>query len=653
MSPLQTYCQNQAATNHHLSLLWGILVWGILVSTSLVATSEEIISESPITATERNHWSFRPLQRRAVSEFETVPSARQRLDVFILSQVKKHQLEPENEALRSTLGRRLFFDLCGLPPHPRQLERFLRDASPDAYERLVDQLLASPHHGEHWAQYWLDLARYAETDGFEFDAIRKDAWKYRNWVIDALNLNMPYDRFLAMQVAGDELAPEDPQGRIATMFCLCGPDMPDINSQEERRHNVLNELAATVGSVFLGLQIGCAQCHNHKFDPVSQADFYRFRAIFEPAVQIIKNQSLHALAETSTSISPNYLMVRGDWRRPGPEVQPAVPRIANPSENPLHIDKLPNSTGRRTALAAWLTQADNPLTARVITNRLWQYHFGKGLAPASSDFGSGSQPSHPDLLDWLARDLVQHGWNLKHLHRMIVTSRTYRQKRASAVKSIHDPENVWLSYFSMRRLSGETIRDAMLASSDFLSSTRSERGVMPPLPEELRKTLLKNQWQVTEPMASHYRRSIYVFARRNLRYPIFDAFDRPDGNISCPQRDQSTTAPQSLLLLNSTLSLEAAQHLAGCLLRQHKNIDEPTFQEMFQRVFSRSPTPLELETVSRFYKIQVDLLTAEARNTKSLALPIPFPTKIDPYMAAALTDVCLAMFNSNEFLYLD
>ena len=631
----------------------------VLVNTCFIfcfraTVAAEDIGEAPITADDRDHWSFKPLVRSAVPSPQTRAWAGNSIDLFILERLDAKQLTPQSEADRVALIRRLFFDLLGLPPSIEAVDAFTSEQRPDAYERLVDRLLASHHYGEHWAQHWLDLARFAETDGFEHDKVREDAWKYRDWVIDALNADLPYDRFITLQLAADEIAPNDKQHTIATSFCLSGPDMPDINSQEERRHNVLNELTSTVGSALLGLQVGCAQCHDHKYDPISQADFYRLRAIFEPALQVKKNKSLSVLGLEQGFVPVSHLMLRGDWQRPGPEVRAAVPRIADLSGAALDLPPDAPAAGRRAALAAWLTTAENPLTARVIANRVWQYHFGSGLSQTPSDFGIvGDSPTHPELLDWLATELIEQGWSLKYLHRLIVTSATYRQASSTTEATASDPSNLWLSRFPRRRLSGEAIRDAMFAVSEALNTESHGPGVMPPLPEELLKTLLKDQWKASERESAHYRRSIYLFARRNLRYPIFDAFDRPDANATCAQRGRSTTAPQSLLLLNSAFSLDAAQRLAGSVLAVRDEVDEHSVKEVFRRVLSRPPRDEELAMLIEFVTQQASQLSQESRAREELALPTRCPASIDPYAAAAFTDMCLALFNSNEFIYID
>lgn len=619
-----------------------------------VAQANDLLeSEAPITDEDRDHWSFHRLERPAVPDVEANDWLKTAADHFIFAKLAAKQLAPQSEADRITLIRRLHFDLLGLPPSIEVVDAFVADRRPDAYERLVEQLLASHHYGEHWAQRWLDLARFAETDGFEHDKVREDAWKYRDWVIDALNADMPYDRFVALQLAADEVAPAEKQHAIATTFCLAGSDMPDMNSQEERRHLVLNELTSTVGGVLLGLQVGCAQCHDHKYDPISQGDFYRMRAIFEPALQVAKNKSLGILQMEKRFTPVSHLMLRGDWQRPGPKVHAAVPRIVDWSIEATGLSKSDSPNGLRAAFANWLTDAENPLTARVIANRIWQYHFGAGLSRTPSDFGIvGDEPTHPELLDWLATELMEQNWSIKPLHRMIVTSATYRQASLAEVAE-RDSSNLWLSRFPRRRLSGESIRDAMLCASGTLDTRAHGPGVMPPLPDELVKTLLKNQWETSDREADHYRRSIYLFARRNLRYPIFEAFDRPDGNASCAQRGRSTTAPQSLLLLNSSFSLDAAQRLAGSVLAFHHKVDKLAVRDAFRRVLIRQPRDEEQKTLLEFVMQQAAQLNEEARPREQLALPLPYPSSVEPFAAAAFTDMCLALFNSSEFIYID
>jgi hypothetical protein len=629
------------------------------------AAAAEALVETPITDGDRDHWSFRQLVRPPLPPLPPVSGvgwSRGAIDRFVLARLDTERLRPAPEADRATLARRLSFDLLGLPPSLELVDEFRADPSADAYERLVDRLLASPHYGPRWAQHWLDLARFAETDGFEHDKPRDTAWQYRDWVIDAWNSDMPFDQFVRWQIAGDLLEPDNAAAVTATAFCLSGPDMPDINSQEERKHNLLNEMTATVGSVILGLQVGCAQCHDHMFDPISQADFYRLRAFFQPAVQPQRDKSLMTLTHATAEDERSYLLIRGDWRRPGPELHAAFPRIANPQATDARAVA---GASPRWRLAQWLTSADNPLTARVFVNRLWQHHFGRGLCNSPSDVGAmGDLPSHPELLDWLACELIDSGWQIKRLQRLIVTSSVYRQQSYAPCPDKVDPsawadswhrdaEATLLSRFPRRRLEAEAVRDAMYAVSGSLNTQMGGPGVRPPLPSELVETLLSGQWTVSPRQADHYRRSAYVFARRNLRYPLLAAFDRPAANSSCAARAVSTTAPQALLLLNSAMSLDAAQRLAGAVWDQAGADVDQQINQAFRRALGRPPNENERHKLQQFCQQQTELIRAEGRPRSSLALPITRQPIADQCAAAALTDLCLALINSSEFLYID
>ncbi|NQV25318.1 MAG: DUF1549 domain-containing protein [Rhodopirellula sp.] len=596
-------------------------------------------SEPKITDEHREHWSFSPLIRPKVPA-EELAWSRNAIDAFVLKKLVDAGLSPAPEASRETLLRRLTFDLTGLPPTLAQIDEFLGDDSLAAYVRLVDRLLESPAYGERWAQHWLDLARFAETDGFEHDKLRPDAWKYRDWVISAFNDDMPYDEFVRLQLAGDESGSAN---RVATGFLTCGPDMPDINLQDERRHSFMNEMTSTVGSVFLGLQVGCAQCHDHKYDPISQLDFYRLRAFFDPAFQFTKNKTA-SWPDGNDARTVSHLMVRGDFRRSGDTVEASFPRIVNAAGD--RPDVASDRRNLRTQLAKWLTRPDNPLSMRTIANRLWQHHFGEGLCDSPSDFGvMGDVPEHGELLDWLATEFPRRGFSFKSMHRLIVTSATYRQASRLPVDASRevlarwrqslktDRENRLWSRMSRLRLEGEAIRDAMLTAGGELSERRNGPGIRPPLPDELVHTLLKNQWPVSEDSADYSRRSIYLFVRRNLRYPLFEAFDKPDTNFSCPRRNESTIAPQALMLLNSKLSLDAAKALAELVESETSESSQVDSDRQIERIY--------LRCLSR------------RPSAKELALADEFLDSSTDRRANALVDLCLALFNLNEFLYVD
>jgi Protein of unknown function (DUF1553)/Protein of unknown function (DUF1549) len=672
-------------------------------------------------AAEPDHWAFIAPKRPHVPRVKEASWVRNPIDAFILDRLEQGGLPHSPDADRPTLLRRLSFDLTGLPPTPVELDQFLADRSPIAYERLVDRLLASPHYGERWGQHWLDLARFAETDGFEFDQARPDAWRYRDWVVQALNRDVPYDDFLRLQLAGDEARPGDPAAFIATGFNRCYPDMVDLNDQGLRRQNALNDVTETTGLVFLGLTIGCARCHDHKFDPIRQTDFYALQAFFTPArfrddyplasardrhlyeerlrrweheistvraslirlespwrnllapgdpaglndetaaalavalpersphdvelvfdalardkrinaslwqvvldpvngyargvlmnrLQRLKRAGPRALPkargvdEAGPNAPPTYLLRRGEYGARGPEVAPAFPAVlcSTNAMAPASPRSSGRSTGRRTALADWLLRPDHPLTARVMVNRLWRHHFGRGLVSTPSDFGTmGEEPTHPKLLDWLATELIAQGWSLKSMHRLILTSAAYRQSSRSAGSArTTDPDNTLLWRQNRQRLDGEAIRDSLLAVSGRLNKTMGGPSIFPELPPELSRLSSKGAvWPVSPRAEDRDRRSLYVFVRRNLRYPFFEVFDRPDTNASCPQRAVTTIAPQALSLLNSKLAHQAAQSLAARLIDEATSKRGSQLERMSLVVFGRPADVAERKLMSDF-----------------------------------------------------
>jgi hypothetical protein len=704
-----------------------------------------VLTTSMALAGDEKHWAFQPPLRPVTPQVKEKSWARNPIDLFILAKLEDASILHAPEADRATLLRRLSFDLTGLPPTPEQQSAFLDDRSAGAYERVVDQLLASPHFGERWGQHWLDLARFAETDGYEFDQARPDAWRYRDWVVAALNRDLPYDVFIRMQLAGDEARPDDAEAFVATGFNRCYPDMVDLNDQGLRRQNALNDITETTGLVFLGLTIGCARCHDHKFDPIRQTDFYSLQAFFagarfrddyplapahersvyeasrrtweqnlaaarasliqiesrwrdglapgpppgandevaaafaKPAaerspreVQLVFDTQAHdrrvprviwglvldplnrslrlgllgridrlvrttptplpkarGIDETGPKSPQTYLLRRGEYAAKGQEVAPGfLPVLSSgPTASRPNPEPTSRSSGRRSALAVWLVRPDHPLTARVLVNRLWQHHYGRGIVATPSDFGTaGEEPSHLELLDWLACELVAQGWSVKAIHRLIVTSATYRQSsRGDRAGAEGDPENSLLWRQNRRRLDGEAIRDALLAVSGRLNQAMAGPSIFPELPAELSKLSSKGAvWPVSPRREDRERRSVYVFVRRNLRYPLFEVFDRPDTNASCPSRPVTTIAPQALSLLNGRLAHESADALAARIIAL-TGVDKAQQVMCAGRlVFGRSPDATEREMLTRF-------LSGDG----------------------TLTQLCLAILNTNAFLYVD
>ena len=587
----------------------------------------------------QTHWAFVPADSEIVAPETGSEGIAHPIDRMVEARLQSFGFGLAPEADRATLLRRLSFDLTGLPPDPQSLRRFLEDPRPDAYEKVVEDLLASPGFGEHWAQRWLDVARFAESDGFEHDQPRTRAWEYRDWVIQALNADMPFDRFVRWQIAGDLLEPEIEEAHIATGFLMSGPDMPDINLREERRHTVLNEMTSTVGSAILGLGVGCAQCHTHKFDPISLREFYQLRAFFNDAAIPKRFQQLPPRFEVTPEPVPQpTTMVRGDFRRPGSAVEPgfiaALGTFSSEGEEATPMD--------RRHLARWLTSGDNPLTGRVAANRLWMGLFGRPLVETPNDFGTlGASPTHPELLDWVSKEWERLGWSWKAVIFRVVTSQTYRQASfgsgaAWEARIAADPENRWLSRANRKRLTGEMARDALLRASGSLNRQAGGPGFRPPLPPEVTVTLLKGQWPVTEEPAQWNRRSVYLFARRNLRFPLFEVMDRPDALESCGRRHESTIAPQALTFLNSPFVTENADELARALFDvfEARGMAEG-IDEVFLRVCGRFPTEAEGVASRAFFD---EVAPASASSSPSLS---------------GVSAFCHAVLNTNGFVYYD
>ena len=575
-------------------------------------------------------WSFQKPVRPAVPANKD-PWVKTPIDAFIAKKLAEEKLKPAPEADRRTLIRRAYLDLHGLPPTAAEIEKFVNDPAQDAYEKLIDSLLASPRYGEKWGRHWLDLARYGDTAGFEQDPYALYAWRFRDYVIDSFNNDKPYDRFVKEQIAGDELYPDDPASMTGTGFYTVGPNRDMLYKVEDiNRVETLIDWVDTTGSVFLGLSVGCARCHDHKFDPIPQRDYYALQAIFQPAEKTrvflqYDPARGYDLAEVGRQVKlyeiSDQLAALGGGRggavkpedeaklkaiqqqlvqmfrnyKPGPfapgihDVGRETPtrswlpgRNGHPPEAvaPAFLSALggatvpeppidATSTGNRKALANWIATADNPLTARVMVNRIWQYHFGQGLMATPSDFGHrGGMPSHPELLDWLTTEFTSNGWSVKKLTKTIMMSSVYRQSSEVSKDAVaHDAGNLYLSHFNRRRLEPEEIRDAMLQSSGVLNLKMAGRPVVPEIAKEELYGLSGNgMWPVTVDTSEHTRRSIYMLVRRTFRPALFESFDGPEGIQSCSRRTESNTAPQSLTLLNGMWTVQESGRLAEKLM---------------------------------------------------------------------------------------
>ncbi|HYI95924.1 MAG TPA: DUF1549 and DUF1553 domain-containing protein [Bryobacteraceae bacterium] len=738
---------------------------GALFLVSFCAAFESSATKK-FTDKDRQYWALQSVRRPALPAVKDSAWVRNPIDAFILLKLEDKGIKPGPSADKITLIRRVTFDLTGLPPTPEDVEAFLTDRSAEAYERLVDRLLASPHYGERWARHWLDAARYAESDGFRADEYRPNVWRYRDYVIEALNQDKPYNRFVQEQIAGDEMWPDDPKARVATAFSRHYPDEWNARDLMQRRQDILQDVTDAVGSAFLGLTFGCAKCHDHKFDPILHRDYYRLQAFFahtanddaipmwskeqreeeqkksaawEEATRAIREeleilvngarskliedeyfkfpqpikdavfkdadertpfelQMAHrarvishpssflmmtrlkgedkkrydqllaqlkqfdhlyhseepmgvGMRDLGPKAPPTHVLAVGNYARELEEVEPGFLTILDPTAAKIVPPNSSATTGRRTALAKWLTDPANPLTARVMVNRLWHHHFGVGIVSTPGDFGRmGQKPTHSELLDWLSSEFVQNGWSLKHMHRLMVTSNAYRQSSAYREEaSKTDSLNRLLWRFRPQRLEAEAIRDSALSVSGLLNPAIGGPSVSPSLP--LGMPPPAGGWTVSKNSADQNRRSVYISVRRTATYPMLSAFDMPESLESCSRRTQTTTAPQALTMLNSDESLDWAQGLASRVLDRAGADPARQATEAFRLAYSRKPDSWEMDRSVTFLSRQRGLLNERAAKGEKLAAPSRTVEGVNAVDAAALVDLCLALINSNEFVY--
>ncbi|MCG3160012.1 MAG: hypothetical protein JMDDDDMK_01044 [Acidobacteria bacterium] len=703
-----------------------------------------------ITEKDRRFWSFVKPVRPALPKVKDRRWARNTIDAFVLYKLEQNGLKPNRPASPRELLRRVYFDLTGLPPSPEETAEFLKNPSEAAYAKVVDRLLASLHYGERWGRHWLDLARYADSGGYEFDYDRPHAWRYRDYVIRSFNEDKPYNRFIIEQLAADQLDGVDvkanPEALIPTGFVRNGPTVDNADN-EETRMDELDDMVTTTSSVFLGLTVGCARCHDHKFDPIPQRDYYRMQAVFfsyqkteavmvskeeeaahkaankkidelvrpfkqkiaeiekpvrekllaektefhvrlaemsngfgdktkeqfreevakrfakdvnlqpEEIEALLSPEALKARKELQTEIDninktrpkllpaamgvtdkadagQAHLLKRGDWRSKGEEVEPGLPQVLTGDAN-LDLKK------RRRQLAEWIASADNPLTARVAVNRIWQYHFGKGIVKTPSDFGAtGDHPSHPELLDWLATEFIRRGWSWKAMHRLILLSNTYRQSsRFNELSAAKDPENSLLWRMNPRRLEAEPLRDSILAISGKLNSEMFGPGIYPRIDPDVVNTGSRPRWPLdAKDDHSTWRRSVYIFVKRSVLLPLIEVFDCPATVVSGPVRAVSTVSPQALALMNNEFVLQQAGYFAERVAREAGADKRAQVVRAFQIALGRQPNANEIEWSLSFLKSQ-----AEGNMRREDEKP----------QASALRDFCHAIINLNEFIYVD
>jgi mono/diheme cytochrome c family protein len=690
--------------------------------------------EFQISERDRAHWAFQPVKRPAIPAVNNRAWVNNPIDAFILAKLEAKGFQPNPPASKRELIRRLYYDLTGLPPTPREVEEFVADPSPRAYEARVDRLLASPRYGEKWGRHWLDLVRFAETNSYERDGRKPNAWRYRDYVIRAFNEDKPYDRFLREQLAGDELADGGADGLIATGYYRLGIWDDEPTDREQSRYDGLDDIVATTGQVFLGLTVDCARCHDHKIDPIPQKDYYRLLSFFhninhyrnggptderpiesDPASQKAQQERLRVreqkreelqdaltvfetdfrklyeqvhgkpvesrelprlvrtdgakllgaqryqryaeqrrelrelsrtkasgemalcVTESGGQTPETFVLLRGNPHVKGDRVEPAFPIILGGGK-PVIPTPPPGAktTGRRLALADWIAAPDNPLTARVMANRVWQYHFGRGIVRSSSNFGlQGDKPTHPELLDFLADEVVRGGWKMKALHRLILTSNAYRMSSRFNDKALSaDPANDLFWRFDMRRLTAEEVRDSILALSGTLNCKMYGPGVYTAIPREVLagQSMPGSGWG-TSPFAEQCRRSVYVHVKRSLLTPILESFDTAETDRSTPVRFVTTQPTQALALLNGDFVNQQAGLFADRLRREAGDDLARQVRLALTLATTRPPSNVEIQR-------GVDLIAA-------------LKTKDRVSTEAALTYFCLMVLNLNEFVYLD
>ncbi len=727
-------------------------------------------------------WSYQPVKEPVQPDVKNKAWVRTPVDAFVLAALEAKGLNPSGDADRAAFIRRATLDVWGVIPTPEDVATFVNDTSPDAYEKLADRLLSSTKYGERQARRWLDLARYADSTGFQNDGTRPNFWRYRDYVINAFNSDKPYSQFIQEQIAGDEILPDKQEGLIATGFLAGFPDNSNSRDLVQRKYQITTDMTDTVGKVLLGQTVECARCHNHKFDKISQKDYYSLQSFFAnvsavdniPAVKgdierkyekqqakweeatkeirekqkaiiepyreaalkyhneryltdsrdsifkpkeqwtahdrwvnhrlanvtseddlvaylrdasvspdsknytpeiALKAQEYKELTDElkkfddlkpvsgSTTISgvselghadapPSYVFFGGDHERKLEEVQPAFPEAI--TEEKPDVKPTAFSSGRRTALAKWIASDTNPLTARVYVNRIWEEYFGRGIVETVSDFGkAGQKPTNPELLDYLAAKFVKEGWSIKKLHREILLSSVYRQSsdyREDIAKA--DNENKLLGVFPRKRLEAEEIRDSLLVASGKLEDKVGGPSVFPPIPENLGAA--PTQWKVSKDKKDQNRRSLYIFTRRSLPYPLLDTFDMATAQEAHSKRDVTTTPLQSLALFNSDIVLGWSQALAGRVINEAGTDESAQLDKLYEILFARKASADEKETLQKFlssHEKSVREKTADGKFEISIPTGLKDGQKLDPIRAAAFVDLVHTVANSNEFIY--
>jgi mono/diheme cytochrome c family protein len=691
-----------------------------------IAKAIDEMKVAPVTSKKANpylDWLLHKPSAPAVPSVADSAWVRNPIDSFILSKLEAKGLHPAPAASKRALLRRVYFDLVGLPPTPDEIVAFESDSSPDAYEKIVDKLLADSRYGERWGRHWLDLGRFAESDGFAIDGERPTAWRYRDYVIRSFNQDKHYDKFVKEQIAGDEMGADNRSEHLVALgFLRMGTWEADANFKTQLRQDVLNELTGTVGQVFLGFTVGCARCHDHKYDPIPQRDFYRLQAFFGPmrvedraapflevehpklmrqnlrkyedeseeANQTLKEMETRLKAKFATvnkdgdfmkalkdakdntfspeerkewnqakdnarklteemaryrpvaysvsdvvppqvpSLAETYVLAGGELANKGERVEPGFLQAVAGNGDPAKVPFAGGSSGRRTALADWIASADNPLSTRVIVNRLWQHHFGEGIVRTPSDFGiNGERPSHPELLDWLATQLVEKQWSLKAMHRLMLTSNTYRQSTENPEYQKYaetDPKNELLWRMNWIRLEGEAIRDAVLALSGHLQKSDGGPGVFVNVPSDVADGFEFFKW-FPSGEKEQARRTIYTFQRRSVMNPMIEVFDGANMSEVCSRRSTTVVPTQAFALLNSDFINGEAKRFADRVVELAGADRKKEIDSAFLLALGRLPSGPERDKAETLFGSE--------------------PAR------AALSRLGVVLFNLNEFLYLE
>jgi hypothetical protein len=657
--------------------------------------------DAKIKKADREHWAYLPVKKPAVPHVKNAAWVRNPIDAFVLAKLEEKGWKPAPPAEPRALLRRVHLGLTGLPPTLDEQEAFLSDAAEDALGRVAERLLASPHHGECWGRHWLDVVRYAETNGYERDASRPYVWRYRDYVIRAFNADKPFNRFILEQLAGDELPDADAETMIATGFLRLGPWDDEPADPKEDRFDQLDDMVNATSQAFLGMTLACARCHDHKFEALTMHDYYRMVAVFNPLRRPTRGRTeldlpagtraeldrqaerdrhlaklrraavphagaalRHAVAAAVRQAIPDlprgyfmhepapppptHLLIRGKATRPGPKVEPGVPAVLVKAQ-PAFLPPGKQSSRRRLTLARWIASADNPLTARVIVNRVWHWHFGEGLVRTPGDLGvMGEAPTHPELLDWLAAWFVEHDWSPKQLHRLILASNTYRMsKRWNAEYGKADPENQLLWRFPYRRLEVEAIRDSALAVSGRLNRTMDGPSMYPFVPKEALASHSDPDtiWKPFDEKEAS-RRTVYAFIKRSMVVPLLEVLDLCDTTRPADRRLVTTVAPQALTLFNGDFVNRQARHLARRLVEEAGAEPGRQIERAYLLALCRPPTQKERQVLVQFLMKETE---GQIRESAEKGTPLP------PAVARqrALEQMCRVILNLNEFVYAD